>query len=107
MPSTATLPKLIPLPKVPDLSWLPYRPSRAAVYRWASLPGVRGCRLRTVVAGKIRCTTEPDLMAFFDSLGRQREEGVRARVSRPASAVAGSSEPTAAVDAELDDEGIG
>jgi hypothetical protein len=63
---------LMRLCDVPSLAWLPRRRKGArlnfsTVWRWA-LRGVHGIRLRTVVVGGTRCTSERWLREFFAAL---------------------------------------
>jgi len=62
---------LIPLCRVPTLSWIPHRrrgrplhPS--TVFRWAR--GVRGVRLEVVRLGGTLCTSECALVRFFEAM---------------------------------------
>lgn len=64
--------KLIPLSEVPGLDWMPQRrgrrPSRSAVYRWAT-GGIRDVRLETVTVGGFgMCTSKLALLRFFERL---------------------------------------
>lgn len=64
--------KLIRLPEVPKLAWLPSRPDGRpihvqSVYNW-TLRGVRGVKLRSLQVGGMRCTTEPWLIEFFERI---------------------------------------
>lgn len=61
--------QLIPLPEVPNLSFMPTRNGRKVsvrtVNRWAT-SGAKGAKLETTMAGGKRCTTTAAVLRFFE-----------------------------------------
>jgi len=62
----------IPLSKVPELAWLPLRPSGRRIHpvtlvRWAR-SGLRGVRLEVISFGASMATSEAALRRFFAAL---------------------------------------